>query len=131
MKTLSVVLYLCVAAGCAARTSSSGSSAARPDRDLISRQELADPALRSLTVLEVVRSLRPTYLSSRGKLSLQDSEAGKVHASIDGIGVVALEELKNVLVTGVIEIRFLNAGAAMQRFGGSAHQGPVILVRTM
>jgi len=33
-------------------------------------------------------------------------------------------------VASVLDIRFLDAAAAMQRFGGAAREGPVILVRT-
>jgi len=45
--------------------------------------------------------------------------------------VVALDELRNILVSSVVDIQFLNSAAAMQRFGGAAHQGPVIVVRLM
>jgi len=133
MKKLQLLLFLAVAAGCAGRSTTGSSAIGHRDRDVIGRDELLDPTVRSLTVLEAVRAVRPTYLTSRarGGQSLQDPEAGKVHASIDGISVVALDELRKILVTGVIEIRFLNEAAAMQRFGGAARQGPVILVKTM
>lgn len=106
------------------------SPASRPDRDVISQQELAVPALRALSVLEVIRTLRPHFLNVRGKNSQSDSEAGRVHASIDYNGVIALDDLRNVHITGVTEIRFLGVGPAMQKFGGAAHEGPVIVVRT-
>ena len=35
------------------------------------------------------------------------------------------------MASTVVEIRFLNPAAAMQKFGGSALEGPVILVKTM
>jgi hypothetical protein len=43
-----------------------------------------------------------------------------VHASINGVAVVPLDELRTMLLAGVVEIRFLSAAAAMQRFGGAA-----------
>jgi hypothetical protein len=33
-------------------------------------------------------------------------------------------------VNSVLEIQFLSVAAAMQKFGGAAREGPVILVRT-
>lgn len=130
MKTLLVLMFAAAAAACGGRTAAGLATTAHHDRDVIGREELDDRAVRSLTVLEAVRTLRPTYLTSRGKQSLTDAESGKVHASIDGISIVAVDDLKNILVTGVVEIRFLNEGAAMQRFGGAARQGPVIFVKT-
>jgi len=139
----------CASSGSSGSTASTGSAASaapsatsgapRRDPNTITREELADPALSSLDVLEAIRSLRPNFLTSRGtqtisyteKAVVGDPETGKVHASIDNAGVIALDELKRIHVKGVIEIRFLSAAAAMQRFGGSAKQGPVIVVRTM
>lgn len=125
---------------CAARAPSSGAagdapatsqSPARRDPMVIAMDELSDPALRGQSVLEVVRVLRPNFLSNRGIQSRVNPEAGRVHASINGIGVVSLDELRTMHLAGVVEIRFLNAAAAMQKFGGAAQEGPVILVRTM
>ena len=144
----SLLLTWCVtglsASGCAstpasvgATTSTDGApastpaSAARPDRDVISQQELAVPALRALSVLEVIRTLRPHFLNIRGKNSQSDPEAGRVHASIDYNGVIPLDDLRNLHVTGITEIRFLGVGPAMQKFGGAAHEGPVIVVKTL
>jgi hypothetical protein len=53
-----------------------------------------------------------------------------VHASIDGTKIVSIEELAGITVSTVSEIRFLNPAQAMQRFGGAAREGPVILVTT-
>lgn len=125
-----------------AATSATPAAAAvsvRRDPNIITKEELADPALSSLDVLAAIRSLRPNFLTNRGtqtiaytgNAGMADGEAGKVHASIDNAGVISLDELKRIPVKGVVEIRLLSSAAAMQRFGGSAKQGPVIVVRTM
>jgi hypothetical protein len=115
------------------------------NRDLITHDELSAPSVSGMTVLDAIRSLRPQYLSVRGQNTmpakenndpekgrqLVDQESGKVHASIDGLKVVPLEELASLRAGTVVEVRFLNPAAAMQRFGGAARQGPVILVKTM
>ena len=131
-----MAVWACVAAvtACAGRASSTttaASSLAARDRDLITKAELSDPSFAAMTVLEVVQRLRPHFLSDRGVQSRSNTESGKVHASIDNSSVVEIGQLRNLLVSHVQEIRFLNAGAAMQRFGGAALEGPVIVVKTM
>jgi hypothetical protein len=115
-------------------------ASSRRDRNVITREELADPSLSGRNVLEVVRLLRPQFLTVRGTHTVQDTatarrgvvdqDAGKVHASIDGTRVVSVEELAGVTASTVVEIRFLTPSQAMQRFGGAAREGPVILVKT-
>ena len=114
------------------------------NRDLITRDELTAPAVTGLTVLDAIRSLRPQFLTVRGQNTmpakegndpagrqLVDQESGKVHASIDGGKIVPVEELSGIRAGTIVEVRFLSPAAAMQKFGGSARQGPVILVKTM
>src|SRR3954468_1977832 len=107
----------------------------RRERDIISKDEMTRANVGSQSVLEVVTSLRPAFLNVRGLHNVPavggDPEAGKVHASIDGNKLISLDELRGVLAGTVKEIRYLNPAAAMQRFGGDAREGPVILVTTM
>jgi hypothetical protein len=134
------------ASGSSSATPSSGpvaqssTTAAGRNRDLISREELSDPALRAQTVLDVVKSLRPQFVSVRGTQGVRckskdecvtDPDAGAVHVSIDNGRILPLDELANMHVNSVIDIQYLNASAAMQKFGGAAREGPVILVRTI
>ena len=135
-----MLLLLAATGACAGRQPSSGATgdaaaasqqSGRRDPNVIGMDELSDPALRGQSVLEVVRSLRPNFLANRGVQSRSNPESGKVHASINGVGVVSLDELRTMHMAAVVEIRFLSAAAAMQRFGGAAQEGPVILVLTM
>ena len=136
-KTLCACVQIALASACAAKAPVSGSSdeATAPaprNRDLITQADLeADPSLRAQTVLEVVRALRPHFLNERGTtLPYADQEAGKVHASIDNARIVSVSELSGMHANDVVEIRYLNAAQAMQKFGIAARQGPVILVTT-
>ena len=70
-------------------------------------------------------------MATRGTSSLNDAGAGAPHVSIDGGPVGELDDLKRVQASVVIEVRLLDASQAMQRFGATAKQGPVILIRTM
>lgn len=150
MKLLGTCLVLAACAACSSGGTgqSEVSEAPQPstgsahrDRAVITREELADPAFSGQNVLEVVRVLRPQFLSVRGTHTVHDTsttrkgavdeEAGKVHASIDGTKIVSVDELAGIHASTVAEIRFLNPAQAMQRFGGAAREGPVILVTTM
>ena len=136
MKTLCACVLLAAASACASKAPGSGASDSAPaptsrNRDVITQDDLAsDPTLRAQSVLEVIRALRPQFLSERGTNTYSDPEAGKVHASIDNGRIVALSELSAMHANEMTEIRFLNAAQAMQKFGVVARQGPVILVST-
>jgi ABC-type phosphate transport system substrate-binding protein len=151
MRLPSLVVLALLAAGTAAVPSSAAAqdSAKAPkaastkrDRNVITADELSTPERQAQSVFDVVRSLRPNFLNVRGTQSClaaqdvggcspEDRESGKVHASVDGTTIVAVDEMKNLRASTVTEIRFLNPSQAMQKFGGAAHQGPVILVTTM
>ena len=143
---LSLFALSACATGGAAPAASGPPSAAEPrpstvrrNASVITKDELNDPSVRSLNVLEAIRVLRPNFLSNRGtqtivndaNRSVTDAESGRVHASIDDSGVLAIEDLKRLQAGAVLEIRLLSIAAAMQRFGATAKQGPVIAVRTM
>ena len=153
MRSSAFVVALIAAGACASKSASTPDAAgttatatqqaapANRNRDLITRDELTKPSVVNMTVLDAVRSLRPHFLTVRGTntvpaknasgQSVVDQESGKVHASIDGNKIVPIEELTSLRAGTVLEVRYLTPAAAMQRFGGTARQGPVILVKTM
>lgn len=107
---------------------------ARRNRDVITPDEFNAPELRTMTVLDVIRRLRPNFLNSRntvGGVGDADGATGQVHASLDWHTVMNIEELSSMTLDAVKEIRLLSPAQAQQRFGTSALAGPVILVRTM
>ena len=142
-------LVIALVTACATGGSPSAATGAPPpatpsppahrDANVITMEDLSAPSLRSLNVLDAIRTLRPNFLSSRGTQTIPfkgstgvvDEESGKVHASIDDSGVLPLDALTRLQVSGVVEIRLLSPAAAMQRFGSTAKQGSVISVRTM
>ena len=126
-------------------TATQASAPATRNRDIITRDELTKPSVVNMTVLDAIKSLRPQFLTVRGLNTMaakenndgehgkpiSDQESGKVHASIDGNKIVPLEELSSLRAGSVVEVRLLTPAAAMQKFGGTARNGPVILVKTM
>lgn len=138
MKTLRVLVLLSAVAACAGRTAATGGgaspeqqSASRRDRDVITQEELSQPSVRAQSLLDLIQSSRPHFLNQRGKNSHSDDEAGAVHVSVDNGRILPLQELANIHAGTAIEVRYLNASAAMQKFGGAAREGPVILVITV
>jgi hypothetical protein len=97
---------------------------------VISQEELSAPETQAQSVLDAIRALRPQFLNSRGTNSHSDPEAGQVHVSIDNGRIGPLSDLSLMHVNGVIEIRYLSVAQAMQKFGGAAREGPVIVVKT-
>lgn len=113
--------------------------APRGNRDVISLEELSEPGLKAQNLLSAIRTLRPQFLSDRGQQSYKcaspgdcqmDPDAGKVHISVDNGRILPLQELENIHTATVREVRYLNQAAAMQKFGGAALSGPVIMVST-
>ena len=144
---VSLSIVLVTASACASHGAANPSTGEGPaqapvnrNRDIITHEELMAPGLRAQSVLDAIRSLRPQFLSQRGLQSYTckspgdcqtDPDAGKVHASVDNGRILPIEELANMHVNSVLEVQFLNVAAAMQKFGGAAREGPVILVRTV
>jgi hypothetical protein len=154
MVRFGTLVLVAASAACASKSPSTAGSAELPsrpastrrERDVISYEEIQDPAVRSRSVYEVVKVLRPQYFNDRGSHGIPysgsggtdadkarlavDPGQGRVHASIDAGKIISVDELKNMHANSVLEIRFLSPAQAMQKFGGAALEGPVILVKT-
>jgi hypothetical protein len=136
---MALSLAACASGGGSSAATGGTPPAARRDATIITKQDLLDPSVTGLNVYDAIRMLRPNFLATRGTQTIVnddnrnvvDTEAGMVHASIDDSGVLALENLKRLQAAAVLEIRLLSPAAAMQKFGATARQGPVIVVRTM
>ena len=145
MKQFACCVLLVALGACGGKTPTpdTGATPAQQDaagrnRDVITAAELAKPELGAQSLLSAIRSLRPTYLVNRGLQSYNcpkttndcsaDPDAGAVHASVDNGRIVRVEELDAIHVVTVQEIRYLNVATAMNKFGGAARSGPVILV---
>ncbi len=141
VKTLVASVVLVTSAACASKpVAGAGDETLRTvnrDRTLITQAEIdANPSLKAATALDMVKSLRPQFFTDRGQNTIQsgaaaaDPEAGLVHASVNNGRIISIGELAEVHANEVLEVRFLNSGQAMQRFGTAARAGPIILVTT-
>jgi len=97
-----------------------GSGTARRNSNLISAEEIAGASGGS--AYELVRQLRPSWTVTRGGNT-------EPIAYVDGIRFGSLEDLRNVAVEQVREIRYLDSREATTRFG-TGHTAGAIEVTT-
>lgn len=98
--------------------------------DLITADELADPAIVAGDALQAIQRLRPRFLMARGTVSNSNKSAGSVQVTVDGGPLLTVNHLKTVRPASIAEIRYLSASDAAQRFGTAAASGGVIMVKS-
>jgi hypothetical protein len=96
--------------------------------NVISREELMDPAITSRDALTAIRHLRPNFFSYRGPTTYNDPTAGATQMSQDYGPLRPLKELATMNTFTFVEVRYLDANAAQNRFGIHANGGPVIVL---
>lgn len=130
-----LVALLAVGAACAQSSSaSSGASSATPrvrkNPDLISQEELRDPTIAGVDAMTAIRQLRPAFFRNRGPQSFTNTTAGQVQVSQDYGPLQNVNALSQIDTRSLVEVRYLNANDAQNRFGINANGGPVIVVLT-
>ena len=127
---LVTVLFLAACSGNSATkaaTPAENASAARPNRDLITREQVdANPGAQD--AYEVVQRLRPDFLRERGAMSLQTSGRALAVVYLDGVRRGGPEVLKTIRAQELQEIRFISATDATTRWG-TDHAGGAIDVK--
>jgi hypothetical protein len=129
----SLALLLVLAASCAKPAATAGgstpsASTARKDPNVITRAELEDPTIAATDAMTAIRQLRPAFFRTRGPQSFSNQSAGLVQISRDYGPLRPLDELSQVDVRTLQEVRYLTAVEAQTRFGITANGGPVIVV---
>jgi hypothetical protein len=132
----SLTLLLVLAASCAKSASTTASAAApsatREARnpDVISRTELQDPTIAGTDAMTAIRQLRPAFFRTRGPQSFSNATAGQTQISQDFGPLQPVNNLAAIDARSLVEVRFLNAVEAQNRFGINANGGPVIVLLT-
>jgi hypothetical protein len=131
----SVAFLVVLAAACAKPAASSSASvpaASRTQRnpDIISREELQDPAVAGGDAMTAIRQLRPAFFRTRGPQSFSNASAGSVQISQDFGPLQPVGQLSSIDTRSLVEVRYLNAVEAQNRFGINANGGPVIVLLT-
>jgi hypothetical protein len=102
----------------------------RKNLDIISQDELRDPTIAGTDAMTAIRQLRPAFFRTRGPQSFSNPNAGLVQISQDYGPLRPVGELTSVDTRSLVEVRYLNANDAQNRFGINANGGPVIVVLT-
>jgi hypothetical protein len=117
---------LAAATGCA--SSSGGRSgveqASRSKSDVITEEEIGGAHWQS--VYELVQTLRPRWLSTHGPDSILGQTA-PVQVHLDDNRLGGVESLRNIAVSGITSLRFVDPVTAAGRWGGDHANGAIII----
>lgn len=116
------------AASCAAPPAPGTEPRPTYDPRVISLAELRNPVLASMDALKAIRYLRPAFFRPAGPQSFVNGDAGQVHYSMDFGPLRPVSELVTLTTAMLVEIRYLDANDAQNRFGLKANGGPVIVL---
>jgi hypothetical protein len=99
----------------------------RRNPNLIERPEIEGST--ALDAYALVQEARPIWFHTRGVVSIHDPSAGVVQVYLNGVQFGDVNRLREMQLSEIREIRFLDAAEAQQRYG-TGHAGGVIDVST-
>lgn len=121
-----ILLVVFLAPGCATGSGSGSGDDPGNQRNLITREELADiEETEDITVYEAIRRLHPQWLRGRGTVSIRLSATVKVH--FNGARIGEVDELRRFRVADVQYIEHMEGPQASQRFGTGYERGVILL----
>jgi hypothetical protein len=110
-----VLLSACASAG--------SPSSAPPDRNRITTDEIRASTVNN--AFDLVRQLRPRWLSERGKMSFRTSNPVMLYVDDNRAG--SASRLTEYALNDIAELRYLDAMSATQRFGIGHRAGAILL----
>ena len=125
-RALAAAAVLLVTAACSP-TSAPGTSGPRPDRDVLTAEQLRGASFRN--VHEAVAALRPTWLTARGPDSF--NTPSEVIVYLDNARLGGVEALRGIHLSSVQLIRHFDSGQATTRWGIGHPQGAVQVVTAL
>ncbi len=124
MQTALFSLVLLMVAACASHTSS---QAGVPDGNIITSAEIDSSHLS--TAYDVIHKLRPQYLMSRGKLSLDPTvPAALPRVYVDDQFYGDASTLRGLLTGSLESIRYLSSSSAQYKYGHDNAAGVIAIV---
>ena len=128
MLRYALLIGIALTGACAPHNTGAASSApSTRSRNTILADEIKGVSVA--TAYDAVVRLRPSWLRSRGPISVQQPGAGQVVAYLDGVRVGGADALARIPVSNIVQIEYLSGYDATTRFG-VGHDGGAILVRT-
>lgn len=125
MMSIRPVLLLATAAAIACAPPAA--SGERRNTNVITQEQIA--ASQATNAYEAISRVRPTFLRSRGRTTINAAVSEYPEVYLDGQRYGDIEILKTLSVEHVMEIRFLSSSDATTRFG-TGHTAGVIEVIT-
>jgi hypothetical protein len=120
------IKYLAVAAvGFSMACASAGSSASPVARSSNVITEAEVSASHESNAFDLIRSLRPLFLKSRGRSSINSSSNEYATVYVDGQQFGDLSTLRSIASAQIRAIRYYSASDAMTKFGMQAGGGAI------
>lgn len=108
----------------ASASSATAPSKTKNDRNLLVTADLTEPQ-QQLSAYEVVQQLRPNWLHGSGAMT---TGSRGLTVFMDGTNYGSLSTLKDVRMYELIDIKYLSASEASNRYG-TGYEGGVLLAR--
>lgn len=121
MSTKSLVLMLVAVSACAS-AAGSGTGTHR-DPNVITEQEIATST--EATAFDVVYRLRPMFLKTRGRSTINAEGDEYASVFVDGVFYGGLTTLRNLVAVQIHEIRYLNGPEAVGKYGNRYGSGAI------
>lgn len=122
-------LYVLAVLGLAACANPAPGNAGLRDYNVITQNEIT--AQNGTNAFDLVTHLRPSYLKTRGRSSINNSSVSTEYASVflDGQYFGDLTSLRNIPTMNIREIRYLPSNESVTRYGMQYGSG-VIEIKT-
>lgn len=105
-----------------------GKSRIARDRNKISTEEIR--ASSASNAYDLVRTLRPAWLRTRGYSSLVEMSTGpEIKVYVEGVRQGNQEALRNISLHDVASLEFLDSNSATQRYGRDNTHGAIVIER--
>ena len=101
-------------------------AAARQDRNLLTAENLRE--FRGRNLYEVIRQVRPHWLTTRGPVSLRNPGAAEIIVYRDSQKLGGLSYLNEISVETVVSAHFLTGPEATTRYGLDHPHGAIVVI---
>ena len=121
------LVALCVVFAChGARGAGSDPERVTPSLTLITADELS--RVQAVNVYEAVEKLRPEMLRGRGRTTFRTNVSATPVVYLDDHRLGEIDEMKQLPLSGIVLIRYINASEAHVRFGPNNTAGVIQIV---
>lgn len=100
-------------------------TAQRTDRNRLTANDIQTSPIVTGDLFEVVRSLRPQWLRTRGDRSLASN--GRLQVYVNGMQVGGVDELRKLDPASVTAMQFLDASSATMQYGSDHGRGAILV----